>query len=211
MHHFDQCDEARRLSTRTFLCCKCKMRFQFHIVFVQMSNDAPNTIRVTTPARTRMLASRIFRPLTDLIINGSPPMCIDRHVCVSHVAVVAVALTCLIVSSIALAVETKNSVDFSACMDKSGGVTSEMLDCISAETKRQDVRLNNAYKRAGARLSVQRKRQLLDAQRAWIKYRDANCTFYAFEGGTLAAVISNSCFMSATTDRAQELEHIADE
>ncbi len=34
---------------------------------------------------------------------------------------------------------------FDSCMDRSGGVTSEMIDCIGAETERQDAALNRNY------------------------------------------------------------------
>jgi uncharacterized protein YecT (DUF1311 family) len=96
---------------------------------------------------------------------------------------------------------------FSDCIDKSGGVTVNMLDCIGAETKLQDSRLNKAYKDVMAQLSPSRKKQLQDTQRIWIRYRDANCNFYADpEGGTMEIVSSNSCFMSATASRAKELE-----
>ena len=92
-------------------------------------------------------------------------------------------------------------------MDKSGGVTVDMLNCISAETELQDARLNKAYKEVMAQLSPVRKKQLKDAQRAWLKYRDANCNFYADEdGGSMATIASNDCFLSATASRARELE-----
>jgi uncharacterized protein YecT (DUF1311 family) len=32
--------------------------------------------------------------------------------------------------------------EFGACVKKSGGVTSEMMDCVDVETKRQDEKLN---------------------------------------------------------------------
>ena len=116
-------------------------------------------------------------------------------------------LTLFCLSQIASADDTRLSKQFSACMDKSGGVTVDMLDCIGAETKRQDARLNKAYKEVMPQLSPARKKQLQDAQRAWIKYRDANCNFYADpDGGTMATVNSNDCFMSATASRAKELE-----
>lgn len=99
------------------------------------------------------------------------------------------------------------SRQFSACMDKSGGVTASMLDCIGAETKHQDARLNQAYKEVMAQLAPARKRQLQEAQRLWIRFRDANCNFYADpDGGTLATVNANECFMAATAARARELE-----
>lgn len=99
------------------------------------------------------------------------------------------------------------SKHFTSCMDKSNGVTTTMIDCIGAETKQQDVRLNKAYKELTAVLTPERKKQLLDVQRMWLKYRDANCAFYNDpDGGSLARVNANDCFMSATAARAKELE-----
>jgi uncharacterized protein YecT (DUF1311 family) len=52
-----------------------------------------------------------------------------------------------------------------------------------------------------------RKTQLLEAQRAWIKFRDVNCSFYLDpDGGTLARVSANDCVMTTTASRAVELE-----
>lgn len=96
---------------------------------------------------------------------------------------------------------------FSVCMEKSGGVTSSMIDCIAEETKSQDVRLNKAYKEVMASVSSERKKELQDAQRLWLKYRKANCDFYYDpEGGTIARVNANNCFLSTTEARAKELE-----
>jgi uncharacterized protein YecT (DUF1311 family) len=103
--------------------------------------------------------------------------------------------------------ETGLSKQFSTCIDKSGGVTSTMLDCIGSETKVQDARLNKAYKYVIATLSPSRKTELQEAQRAWIKFRDANCRFYLDpDGGTMASVNSADCLMSTTANRAKELE-----
>lgn len=125
---------------------------------------------------------------------------------VSNKYLLAVMAFCCLAQT-AAADDTGLSKQFSTCMDKSGGVTVDMLDCIGAETKRQDVRLNKAYKEVMPQLSPARKKQLQDAQRAWIKYRDANCNFYADpDGGTMATVSSSYCFMSATASRAKELE-----
>ena len=54
-----------------------------------------------------------------------------------------------------------------------------------------------------------RKKQLQEAQRSWINYRDANCAFYDDpDGGTLARVNANAnaCMMTTTVNRARELE-----
>ena len=58
-------------------------------------------------------------------------------------------------------------------MDRSGGVTSEMLDCMGAEFTRQDARLNENYKRLMSKLSAKRKEALLDF---WPRRRHSRCT-----------------------------------
>ena len=108
---------------------------------------------------------------------------------------------------VASANENGLSKQYTACMDKAGGTTFGMIECINAETQRQDVQLNKAYKALTTELPPPRRAQLLEAQRAWIKYRDANCAFYYDpDGGTLARVNANSCMLTATADRARELE-----
>lgn len=115
------------------------------------------------------------------------------------VALAAVSFTCL--------ADEHYSGGYSACMDKSGGVTVEMVNCIGAETQVQDLELNLAYKKLGTQLTPERKKQLVTAQRLWLQYRDANCRFYADpDGGTAAGVASNDCFLSETARRANELK-----
>ena len=100
---------------------------------------------------------------------------------------------------------------FSTCMQKSGGGTVEMLNCIATEMRTQDARLNGAYKKLVGQLKADRKRQLVEVQRMWIKYRDANCSFYADpEGGTNATVSASDCMLTATANRAKELENLTE-
>jgi uncharacterized protein YecT (DUF1311 family) len=100
---------------------------------------------------------------------------------------------------------------FSKCMDHSGTTTLGMKECISAEEKKQDARLNKAYSAAMKSLTPKRQKELKDVQRAWIKYRDAECTFlYDPDGGTLAGVVSADCFMQKTAQRATELESLTE-
>lgn len=122
-----------------------------------------------------------------------------------NLLIAGLSLCCF--TQIAAADDSDLSKQFTACMNRTGGATVNMLDCIATEMKMQDVRLNTAYKEVIAQLSPARKKQLQDAQRAWLKYRDANCNFYAdSDGGTMAAVSSNDCVMSTTASRAKELE-----
>lgn len=99
---------------------------------------------------------------------------------------------------------------YATCMEASDGVTANMIDCIATEHAAQDTRLNANYKALGATLTPERKRQLLAAQRAWIAFRDANCSFYADpDGGTLARTLGNECVLRETTRRADELAELA--
>lgn len=106
----------------------------------------------------------------------------------------------------ALAQDSGLSAQYTACMDKAGGVTLSMVECIVAEHGRQDKRLNTVYSTLMAELEPQRKKQLQAAQRLWLQYREANCSFYMDpEGGSLARVAANSCQLQMTAQRAQEL------
>jgi uncharacterized protein YecT (DUF1311 family) len=140
------------------------------------------------------------------------PAVLAVNMCPRSVVTTAIALSLSwMVTSNALAAEAPTSAAHTACMGKSGGVTSAMLDCIATELQRQDARLNRAYKAAMAPLSAPRKKQLLAAQRAWLAFRDANCQFYADpEGGSVVTVVVNDCVLSATATRALELENLAD-
>ena len=122
--------------------------------------------------------------------------------------ILALALACM--SHLAAAQDVGLTKQFSVCMDKSNGVTSNMIDCLVAESNRQDARVNKTYKELMDQVSPQRKKQLEIAQGAWITFRDENCKFYYDpEGGTIATVNANDCFMSATAARAKELETLA--
>lgn len=120
----------------------------------------------------------------------------------------AIVMACM--SCAASAQETPVlSKQFSGCMERSGGVTAGMIACIETETQRHDVRLNNAYKAVMDELTPERKKQLQEVQRTWLKFRDTNCGFYADpDGGTLARVSASKCVMSTTAIRARELEDL---
>ncbi|ONH57633.1 Uncharacterized conserved protein YecT, DUF1311 family [Pseudomonas cedrina] len=94
------------------------------------------------------------------------------------------------------------------CMD-GASTTADMVGCNVKETKVQDARLNKAYKAALAALEGNRRQQLQDVQRLWIKYRDANCGFIgSATGGTIDQVNGSGCVLDMTQARAQELENL---
>ena len=123
-----------------------------------------------------------------------------------------IGLPLLLSSGPCAAADREMSREYTVCFDKSNGVTAEMINCILAETTRQDARLNENYKNLMSKLSQSRKQALLEAQRAWIQFRDANCRFYDDpEGGSIARVTANECILNATADRAKELQLSTDQ
>lgn len=116
--------------------------------------------------------------------------------------------------AVCLAIASSASADelytgrYGSCMNASGGVTVNMMNCISEEIRAQDARLNGAYQKLRSEISEERRQELLAAQRLWIQYRDANCQFYATAGGTLAMVAAKECVLRETAGRAHELENL---
>jgi uncharacterized protein YecT (DUF1311 family) len=105
--------------------------------------------------------------------------------------------------------QNDNTKEYLTCMSNAEGVVAKMLDCISVEFNRQDSRLNSAYKKLMSKVPKHRKDSLVEAQRAWISFRDANCSFYHDpDGGSAAHVAGNECTLNATVDRANELENL---
>jgi uncharacterized protein YecT (DUF1311 family) len=89
--------------------------------------------------------------------------------------------------------ENHMTKEYLTCVSNAEGVTNRMLDCISAEFE----------------LPKDRKESLVEAQRAWINFRDANCGFYHDpDGGSAAHLAGNECMLNVTVDRANELEKL---
>ena len=127
----------------------------------------------------------------------------------SSLAPFAVSALVLTLCSSAYAADNHDSPAYKKCMAASGGVTVNMLDCMAAEIKLQDVRLNKAYKAAMTAMEGDKQGQLQNIQQMWIKYRDANCGFVGrLTGGTIDSINAGSCVLEMTKTRAQELENL---
>ncbi|WP_306131110.1 lysozyme inhibitor LprI family protein [Roseovarius sp. MMSF_3350] len=94
-----------------------------------------------------------------------------------------------------------------------GGSTIGIVACVQAETAAWDGFLNREYKATRAQVDQfdtghpPVSEALLTAQRAWIAFRDAECSL-AYErnrGGTIRSVAAASCLMRMTAQRALEL------
>jgi hypothetical protein len=71
-------------------------------------------------------------------------------------AIFAFYLSILLVA----AADREMTREYSTCLEKSNGVTAEMINCILAETRRQDARLNENYKRLISKLATERKKRI---------------------------------------------------
>ena len=103
------------------------------------------------------------------------------------------------------------TADYRTCMetgDAGNGVTSGMRECLGAELKRQDERLNASYQTALAPLSQDDQSTLRSRQRTWLAERDAGCQQKAEpnKGGTLYPIVYGQCLLDATIERAGWLE-----
>lgn len=84
-----------------------------------------------------------------------------------------------------------------------------MNDCAArlAETADQD--LNDVYQTVRDKYKdTPQGDRLVDAQLAWIAFRDANCQFASsrFEGGSIAPLIYSNCVERMTKQRTAELK-----
>ena len=121
----------------------------------------------------------------------------------------AIALTTMSLS--VSAADDGYSATYTSCMDASGGVTMNMLDCMGSETEQHDARLNQNYKAAMQALDKGQQNQLRDAQRLWIKFRDADCALLgSLTGGSIDRINSASCFLDMTKQRADDLGRLVE-
>lgn len=88
-----------------------------------------------------------------------------------------------------------------------GGTTYGLMECAARELTYWDRLLNQSYQTLRGTESPERAKALRDLQRQWLKWRDASCGWAAdaYEGGTLAGVVTNNCFMLTTARRAIDL------
>ena len=110
------------------------------------------------------------------------------------------------------------------CQEQPGGYTTVgMSDCISSETAEWDAILNEEYKATQAVLAerdaegrsdiLDRTDSLRDAQRAWIAFRDADCTarYAIWQDGTIRTIVGANCHLTMTAARAIALRDMRGE
>jgi uncharacterized protein YecT (DUF1311 family) len=86
----------------------------------------------------------------------------------------------------------------------------EMNICAGDELARADTLLNERYQRLLQAIEPHRVEPLRAAQRAWIRFRDAECGLEAseFQGGSMMPMVDTLCHAHLSRKRAEELERM---
>jgi uncharacterized protein YecT (DUF1311 family) len=86
--------------------------------------------------------------------------------------------------------------------------TPELTYCSRLDYETADKRLNRVYQRVVSNVRGERKNFLVNAQLAWIKFRDNNCNFetYLSRGGREYNIYRNICLQELTERRTKDLE-----
>jgi uncharacterized protein YecT (DUF1311 family) len=89
----------------------------------------------------------------------------------------------------------------------------EMNMCAHRDYKAADAQLNAAYRVLTAKIDANAKTLLVEAQRAWIQFRDKECKYEAAEneGGSIYPMIYSGCLTRLTMARTRELKELAEQ
>ena len=85
------------------------------------------------------------------------------------------------------------------------GTTPETVDCFNAQRARWDKQLTIAYQELLKDGDPQQRELLRQAERAWIKFRDAHCAYMGAGESIIARVNAAQCLSDMTEKRAREL------
>ncbi len=101
------------------------------------------------------------------------------------------------------------SDEFFSCIDNVGAPGIVAM-CMDRELKRQDRKLNLAYRKLMQCLPEERRDELKSIQRLWIKYRDKKCSFYYHKNsGSGGLADMGQCQLDETIRRTIELEELS--
>lgn len=110
------------------------------------------------------------------------------------------ALTPLLFTTAAYAVDCDNAAD-----------QATMNQCAAQQLKAADKELNALYQQINARLksNPDSKKLLIEAQRSWIAFRDAECKFSSagVEGGSVYPLIYSTCVTELTKARVETFKN----
>lgn len=87
-----------------------------------------------------------------------------------------------------------------------------MVEQLAQDRKEADASLNAVFGKLIAQLDEAGKMKLRMAEKAWIKYRDAQAAFEGslYEGGSIRPLIEGNCLLAITRNRTKELQEVLD-
>ena len=90
--------------------------------------------------------------------------------------------------------------------NKTAATTYEITMCFHGDHVRAEKRMNRAYRAVLSRVEGEERAKLEASQRAWMRYREADCDFYARDGGSLEDANLGACRGYLDNVRAKDLE-----
>lgn len=120
-------------------------------------------------------------------------------------------LSAVIVSTALVASPIRaQDVDLDQVDCKNAKTQVEMNYCAHKDFKAADAELNKVYRQLRSKYKGDpQENQLIDAQLAWLKFRDMDCKFSAdrFKGGSIAPLIYSGCQRGLTIERIRSLKN----
>jgi uncharacterized protein YecT (DUF1311 family) len=119
-----------------------------------------------------------------------------------YIPVVAISI-CLL-AAVSFSAQQMNEPD-SPCFNV--GVTYDAVECLLKAKESSDAALNSIYQEIRKRLEGDDAKRLVETERLWIQYRDANCEAERalYEPGTAAQPAYLACIEAMTRARTKEL------
>ena len=114
--------------------------------------------------------------------------------------------TLLLVTGLLLALAPARAEEQGDSEKRCDGNTREIVECLIAKTAEFEKRMDAAYKQALEDAEGKQREKLVEAQRLWTQFRDANCLYYGLGPGTIAGIEAGYCMKDLTQTRALELE-----
>ena len=86
--------------------------------------------------------------------------------------------------------------------------TSDLTQCFELALKKSDKKLGSAYVQIQRVLTPKERKDLVQAQRVWVQYRDATCTavYDLYGGGTAGPPTRLACLEAETRARETSLQ-----
>jgi uncharacterized protein YecT (DUF1311 family) len=111
--------------------------------------------------------------------------------------ILAIPLVLVAAAAAAADIDCKNAMD-----------QNTMNMCADKDYQAADKRLNDVYAKLMSALDDANKAKLKVAEKAWIQYRDAECTFETAEneGGSIHPLVYAGCLTRLTDAHAKELQ-----